>query len=384
MDERIFANNIRRLRERLGLSQTEVARRLYVTPQTVSKWENGIAFPDVPKLCKLADTLAVSPDALLGSNAQLGENKTLIAIDGGGSKTDFVLFRQDGTVVHRLILEGCNPNARGVETTMQILRQGVDGLLAVSNGVCAIYAGIAGASVSDYRARLAAFLCNLYPQITVEVDVDIQNIISSVDGIKKCTAVICGTGSAVFANDGKTLKRVGGYGYLFDDEGSGYYLGKAALRACLEYEDGYGKESLLVKLVKSRIKGRIFENLDKIYSGGSKMVASYAPLVIEAQEKGDETAREILFESFRRLAIQIHAAQDLYDCGNTVLFSGGLSSRKEIIQSFLVPQLRKDTKLIIPDAPPVYGACVCASKLLSATPPTEEFKKNFLQTLHNA
>ena len=66
-------------------------------------------------------------------------------------------------------------------------------------------------------------------------------------------ALICGTGSIVY---GRTvtgeLLRAGGWGYLFGDEGSGYAIGIAALRAVMRAYDGRGRETLLSELVLGR------------------------------------------------------------------------------------------------------------------------------------
>ena len=66
LDVTLLAANIRAAREQLCFTQTEVARRLYVTPQTVSKWECAIAVPDLANLCRLAKVLGTTPNALLG------------------------------------------------------------------------------------------------------------------------------------------------------------------------------------------------------------------------------------------------------------------------------------------------------------------------------
>ncbi len=53
------------LRRARGLTQTQVADRLSVTPQAVSKWERGLACPDLVCLDELSDLLGISIDALL-------------------------------------------------------------------------------------------------------------------------------------------------------------------------------------------------------------------------------------------------------------------------------------------------------------------------------
>ena len=61
-----LGQNIRNFRQRANLSQSSLAELLLVTPQAVSKWERGIALPDIGLLIPLADVFSVSLDELLG------------------------------------------------------------------------------------------------------------------------------------------------------------------------------------------------------------------------------------------------------------------------------------------------------------------------------
>ena len=62
--------NIKNLRRSKGLSQEELAIKLNVVRQTVSKWENGLSVPDSSMLILLADELDTSVSVLLGENVQ--------------------------------------------------------------------------------------------------------------------------------------------------------------------------------------------------------------------------------------------------------------------------------------------------------------------------
>ncbi|MBQ1206661.1 MAG: helix-turn-helix transcriptional regulator, partial [Clostridia bacterium] len=46
----LISENLKRLREEKGLTQSELADELSVTPQSVSRWEKGLAYPDIEKL----------------------------------------------------------------------------------------------------------------------------------------------------------------------------------------------------------------------------------------------------------------------------------------------------------------------------------------------
>ena len=61
-----FSEKLLELRRREGLSQEQLADRLGVTRQSVSKWESGAAVPELSKLVALSDLFSVSVDYLVG------------------------------------------------------------------------------------------------------------------------------------------------------------------------------------------------------------------------------------------------------------------------------------------------------------------------------
>ena len=61
-----FGQRLSRIRKEKGYTQEEIASRITISPQAVSKWENDISSPDILVLSSLADILGVSVDELLG------------------------------------------------------------------------------------------------------------------------------------------------------------------------------------------------------------------------------------------------------------------------------------------------------------------------------
>lgn len=70
-----FNENIRNLRRERDYSQEYLAEKLNVTRQTISKWENGAAMPDLKKLTEIADFFSVSMDTLLGIEIENDDKK---------------------------------------------------------------------------------------------------------------------------------------------------------------------------------------------------------------------------------------------------------------------------------------------------------------------
>ena len=66
----MFQDNLKALRKEKGITQEELAARLNVVRQTVSKWEKGLSVPDSDLLIKLAEILDVPVSRLLGSKIE--------------------------------------------------------------------------------------------------------------------------------------------------------------------------------------------------------------------------------------------------------------------------------------------------------------------------
>ena len=64
----MFSENLKTLRKQKGFSQEELAGRLHVVRQTISKWEKNLSVPDADTLIRLAEILEVSVSELLGTN----------------------------------------------------------------------------------------------------------------------------------------------------------------------------------------------------------------------------------------------------------------------------------------------------------------------------
>lgn len=66
----MFGENLKTLRKQKGFTQEELATRLHVVRQTISKWEKNISVPDADTLIRLAEILEVSVSELLGAKIE--------------------------------------------------------------------------------------------------------------------------------------------------------------------------------------------------------------------------------------------------------------------------------------------------------------------------
>ena len=356
-----LAKNIRTNRKNKNMTQMGLAERLFVSPQTVSKWESGASEPDCERLCLMADIFGISLDSLLRDGRGEGES-AFIAIDGGGTKTDFLLFNESGEVLDSVTLGGTNPNACTLEGAKATLSRGIDRLIRSGARVEGLFAGISGASAGNNRDSLTAYLTERYPYFKSVVEGDIHNVINSVEGTDRCVAVICGTGSVVYGYDGNTLRRFGGWGYLFDSAGSGFDIGRELFRHALSLED-MGESDEICAAIRSRLGGGIFSNISEVYGGGKDFIASFAPIAFELYDKGNEVAIEIVESCAARLGELINAARSEVDCGGAVVVAGGLSERRDILEPLIRKHIGEASIIVFPTARPIFGAAVKCLKL---------------------
>lgn len=344
-----IGSNIRALREKKGLTQRALADNVLVSFQAISAWERGLSIPDLENAVRIAEYFGVSVDALLAQSGQ----EIFVGIDGDSTKTEFVLFEKDGTVRAVERQEGANPNDRDLDYSVRVLTRGLEQLLG-KQIPRAVFAGIAGASQANYRKAISGRLADRF-HTNVAVDWDAANVLSMGSDPENSVAVICGTGSCVFARKGTEQYHYGGWGYLFDQAGSAYDVGKDALRCALAAEDGLLERNLLTDLVHQSLDGGAFDNISNIYKNGSPYIAGFAKLVLQAAGKGDACARSILHNNAKRLALLIKTAVARNGAPAEIVAAGDFL-KHELFRTMVEEQA--GVRLMMPDLPPVYGACV--------------------------
>ena len=303
--------------------------------------------------------------------------RTMIGIDGGGTKTEFVLFSEDGKIIKRLVSEGCNPNTIGLKGAIAVLKRGIDQLVIINSDVCAIFIGGSGFASGGQGKQIEQELCTCYPRVKIRCETDVFNLIACSSNPNQCIAVICGTGSVVFANENGTLKRFGGGGFLIDKGGSGYHIGRDALYQALYERDGIAKTSLITDLVMQKLGTDVWSSIGDIYKQGQSFIASFAPLVFEAYVKKDDVASEILEKNADSLAKLICQANKQCKTGNVVIFSGSVVTKTEVFLDMIKRKLSPELQIEVLNMPQVYGACVMCCELCGID--KNELTKKFIE-----
>ncbi len=373
LDIKIIGTRIKELRKQRGLTQNAFAEELHISFQAVSNWERGIAPPELENLINIATYFGVLVDDLLRpQNSDL-----FLGIDGGGTKTEFAVISSDGCVLKRFVRSGCNPNDIGFSKMETLITEGIGEILLEFQSVRHIFCGIAGISTGNYAKLLCNDLKIRYPQIDIDIKNDSFNLFALSDDADM--AVISGTGSVVFVKDGDTCKRLGGWGYLLDDAGSAYDIGRDALRVALREDDMKEEPSLISRLLHKELNtSTVWEHISTIYNEGKPYIAGLASVVFDAYQKGDKKAVEIIDKSAKALAELLNVGVRLYGARSVAIASGGLFEHYADIMTNHIGQY-SDVKLIISELPPIYGACVNAHSM-SKYERSAEFYENFKKT----
>ena len=141
--------------------------------------------------------------------------------------------------------------------------------------------------------------------ISVTVVHDAEIALEAAFGGSSGAIMIAGTGSVVYGRraDGGTV-RIGGWGYLLGDEGSGYRLGKLALAAvCRAYEGG--EDTTLTDSIASAFGACSVDEVISLVYGGGIRLPDLAPHVTECAVTGDGVAFSILRQETEALAEQL-------------------------------------------------------------------------------
>lgn len=363
LGERIRAN-----RRRLGMTQGGLSSKLNVSFQSVSSWECGSTMPDIENLCRLSQVFGVTVDELLRSES-LGEEFTMIGIDGGGTKCEIVLFTNRGEVKKRVKLSATNATLVGVEKSAEIMAEGIDACLCDGDKLEGIFIGCAGSRLDEIKA----ILTKKYVGIPLFIDSDGVNAMASGDGD---AALICGTGSIMLIRDGDGYKCIGGWGARFGDPGSAYNFGREAIRSAYAYEDGVSDDNVMYCLLTEHL------GIQKIRGSGLSeapvsKIGELASVLFSAYKLGNARAAEVIESEMKDLAYLINAA-----CpnGGRLVACGGII---EHYYDILVPMLQKyvsvSVDFVIPQLPPIYGAAVECCRRMGITK-SETFFKEFSES----
>ncbi len=301
----------------------------------------------------------------------------LAAVDMGGTKAEGVVFKENGEVVCRVVEKGGAPFDNGVDYSLTNLCKCVDGLLAASpEKPVAFYLGAAACEyyMPEFTGALSA-----YGFEKLRIEGDGPSLVSGVFGHRDGAGLICGTGSALYVRKGDDYYHIGGGGHMIDSCGSGYVIGRKAIRAALRAVDGSEQPTILVEMLEEAAGFPLWYRLDQIYTRGRSYVASFAHVLFEARNKGDIVARRIFNECASDLADVIWAQYKKNGGPFDLIFNGGIFKNYPEYSDTVKAMAPKDMRIFFADVPPVYGGAVEALYDIGINA-DESFRETFMKS----
>lgn len=294
-----------------------------------------------------------------------------LGLDGGGTQTRAAVVPLSGRSAGTGTSGACNLAAVSPAEALTNALAAADCALAQAGAsraeVVSVCAGVAGWSYPDRRTQFTHGLQAAFPNAQVSVKPDYVIALAGATGGAPGVIVIAGTGSAAYGeNAAGESHRTGAYGYLIDDGGSGYGVGRGAIAAVLAAADGTGPPTTLTAHVLPALGlTSITEIVPGVYGGGISRVAiaGLSRVVAAASADNDPVARALLMRAGGTLAQLVQGVtQRLFVNGPEpfpVVQIGGLWSAGDALTDVFTRSLRRfapSAVITAPQASPVEGA----------------------------
>jgi glucosamine kinase len=256
----------------------------------------------------------------------------VLGIDAGGTKTVCQLANEEGEVLAEARRGGANLQAAGeleVEKVLHdVMEEAIGDLDVRPSAICL---GIAGVDRPEDAHVVRAIMKRIGYQAKVLVVNDALVALEAGAPEEPGVVVIAGTGSIAYGRNGQNqAARAGGWGYMLGDEGSGYWIGRAALRAVLREADRRGPATQLTGLLLHYYGvAKAQDLIHQVYHGTLRpgAIASLAQCVQGAFTGGDTVAIGILRGAADQLessALSVARRLDLIGTEFPFVLSGGI------------------------------------------------------------
>lgn len=296
-----------------------------------------------------------------------------IGVDGGGTKTSFQLFDEKGQVLNTYCGGPCHYGQIGLDGLKDLVKSGVKKVLKGFEAEKEdVYIGLGLAGYGRERKvqknieeAVGKGLKGYHWIVKNDIEIAIKGALNQQDGI----FVIAGTGSIALASVADRQERMGGWGYLIGDEGSGYWIGKQVLAAFSKQADGRAEKTALYQLVMDELG--LDEDVELVsYMQAAKdqireTTAKMAKICAKAASLKDLVALEIYDNAGQELALMINTLAKKHFLGKVLVsYGGGVFKSGDFFMASFIRYLDDNIILISPQGSPEYGAFLYAKTLL--------------------
>lgn len=238
--------------------------------------------------------------------------RTFAGVDGGGTRTRTVIIDAEGAELGRGEFDGAVVTAHEPERAAEAVRRAMEQAAeaaGVALPVHVLWAGLAGAGATAPRAAVTRALREFDLAERLIIGTDVEAAFHDAFSEGPGAMLIAGTGSIAWARDAEGHElRVGGWGRLLGDEGSGYRIGLEGLSWLTRAEDGRAPPTEMRETLLTLCGVSSVDDLVAWMEAASKGdVAALAPAVIECAEGGDEGAETIVESAVDALGEHLEA-----------------------------------------------------------------------------
>lgn len=260
----------------------------------------------------------------------------IIGIDGGGTKTKATSFDLiTGKALFSIHTGPANFSVH-YQNSLEQVRMSIQLCIERMNGNPPerILLGASGAHSKEICNQIKEDLISTFNvMLTVIDDAQLAHkaLLQGTDGI----LIIAGTGSIALARFNSEEWRIGGWGYLLGDEGSGYWISKKALQYALFQLERKNNQEVLTRAILSSIEGTTISDIKNfVYSSSRQEIAKLSELVYQVAQNNGESALSILQEAGKELAQLIKRALTIKTSVHSpikISVSGSLLIKNDIV-----------------------------------------------------
>lgn len=245
--------------------------------------------------------------------------KYILGVDGGGTKTEVIAYDLEGNILSNGISQFGNILIN-TEKALENIKDAINKCNKYLNiNECIhIYLGIAGVSVGNNKEKVKKYIVENFKCETTVVN-DAELALSSLLKGKDGFLTIAGTGSICIGQYKNRKIRVGGWGHILGDEGSGYYIALESLKKIiLEKDMGYERSNFTQQILDELEILDEFDIMDFVYNSDKGKISAIVPLIVKLSENNDKTAIEILKKSGEKLATMTLRAINRMNINETI------------------------------------------------------------------
>jgi len=318
------------------------------------------------------------------------QNKYIIGIDGGATRSTGILFSQTGQTISSVNTSGTNVSiykSLAIDRIKNILYKLTENSNVKLEDISAIGIGVAGISDLNQREMLIKELDRL----------QIANKTLVISDLEAAYRLLCPTNQGIFISIGtgiigmgrsedKVIK-IAGKGHENGDLGSGYWIGKQVVKNLLlnfNLINVDAELSDIFNLVKKNLKISDYESLNKILLENDNVICDVASLtkdVIDIAEKGNDLALSIIQEATTYVAdYLIYMFDNLeFDKSDVIISCNGSVIKNKFYRKLLSDALQfefKNVHWVFSNLSAAYGSGLIASSYKDINISIKDFKQN--------